>query len=910
MCSSHSVCSSVALLLALSVPAFPQDPSGVEKEAREAFAWFDGLGFPDLRKRAYVKVATGAWTQAAGKDPENTYIRAFLLEDAGRTFTVLTEDLEVSGFEKSEDAPGRMQAGYERLDLRAEARALAEKIGSRDEHHRPLFTDRLSFGPRLEEEARTFALGRACERNGFLAEALALYTAVGKVYEANRQVHGPRDPRVSSRGARRADGTRREDFRKTESLREALAAQIGHVVFWRAILDFQDLAKSRQDLLETLRPFPDRFPESEHAETATKLISVLERMVREDEARARQEKPVAKLSGKERIAALIYGLRDQGSQPGGDSIFSGSGRLSPEGNELDNSARELLDTGYEAFPQLIEALDDERLTRTVDSFRDHSFSHRVMTIADCAEVILERIAGRRFYRGFQANPSGFPPDREATKQAIRAWWRAFQEKGEKQMLIEGTAAGDETSRRQALILLEKHPEVAAEAIQRGVDAARAEWVKNELLEVLARIGGPGVRKRLRQSLGAGGTLGERVAAARGLLAEDRAGTLFTLIQEWTSLREQGRFAGPARLLEESAQENLMDLLATSDSPEAIRALGTDLRKVPMNFRRKIVEKLGGALRGSFFQMARDSRPAIEEVLVAALDDTEETQVVGGGQVHPRICDLAAEELAENWPGRYRFPVGGSYQLRDRLIVEMKNDWRKERGLELVPPPPAPRTWTAPEAEVARLLDAVETAAGGAAGEEAVRGLEECGFGALSALRQKAAALAKDHPGRAVLEALAHRLETAVGEMDFYPEVAPGAEELAARLEQLEGKPLSTAALVGVLAEFAADPVPGAAGLELYLTRPGPGFPLTVTARIVKERVPWRVLGDEVWKADLSYYAGGGGGGASGGGPLGAEDARSVGAYDKLKRSLDEILARGAGEAVIAQLRLVMIERMR
>ena len=57
-------------------------------------------------------------------------------------------------------------------------------------------------------------------------------------------------------------------------------------------------------------------------------------------------------------------------------------------------AHKLVDLGYEAVPQLIEHLDDERYTRSVGYHRNFYFSHHVLRVSECAMTIISRIAGR------------------------------------------------------------------------------------------------------------------------------------------------------------------------------------------------------------------------------------------------------------------------------------------------------------------------------------------------------------------------------------------------------------------------------------------------------------------------------------------------------------------------------------
>jgi hypothetical protein len=98
---------------------------------------------------------------------------------------------------------------------------------------------------------------------------------------------------------------------------------------------------------------------------------------------------LAKLDRAEQIRELIFQLRDQhGEQmswPGSCDVFK------TLDEREDTPAHELVKMGYAAVPQLIGALDDRRISRSVTCHRMHFYSHEVLRVRDCAEQILSRI---------------------------------------------------------------------------------------------------------------------------------------------------------------------------------------------------------------------------------------------------------------------------------------------------------------------------------------------------------------------------------------------------------------------------------------------------------------------------------------------------------------------------------------
>lgn len=92
-------------------------------------------------------------------------------------------------------------------------------------------------------------------------------------------------------------------------------------------------------------------------------------------------------------------------------------------HEDDSPALRLANKGYAAVPQLIEALDDDRLTRSVECWRSFVYSHKILRVSDCAEQILKRIAGRSFYDG-----TGRKSRAEVVKEKASAWYAEEQRK--------------------------------------------------------------------------------------------------------------------------------------------------------------------------------------------------------------------------------------------------------------------------------------------------------------------------------------------------------------------------------------------------------------------------------------------------------------------------------------------------
>ena len=713
---------------------------------QEAFEWFDGLGFPTLKDRRVVRVATG-WSYRSGNDaPQNQYRIGFLIDTGSDRFTIFSLDLDTRTFTRTPtETPEHQRVGYKKLDLKEQAvaylaslRALRE--GSKSD---PLvrFHTVWHLGGCLSMETEAFVLARACAAAGLEAQAKELLDFV----------------------AESCSPEMRDD--RQHWLRERLSRSIGHREMWKSVLAFGDPKISQKELLKQFERLVRQFPESKHVNRARETADLLRQMVREDEEHAKQAKPNEESTVEERVAELVFRLRDQNgqqwSQPGRCDVF-----LDPRREE--SPAHQLVKLGFDAAPQLIEAIGDRRFTRSVGYHRNFYFSHYVLRVGDCARAVLERIAGRQFYD--RRSTSGEMSKDDATAAArrqIREWWEQVQEKGEKQVLVEAVELADNNSPWQAERLLEKHPDVALAAIIRGARRTENVWARERLVNLAARIEGDAPMPFLLEEMKQGSRLSCRVAAAHGLLAREHSEALPAMIGEWKkgfSREKVGRG-------DDDGAESLIGLLAGSGSPEAVRALAEGLDSCPVDVKLSVVSafgprgnmsvvatETGGSLKPAEAHVDQDSlRTAVEELLVGALDDTERRMGMSAtwGQKSfgdPRICDVAGHVLWMRWPEKYAFDIEAPATIRDRQRVELKNVWRKERGLPPLELPEPPRIPRLSEEELRPLWDAILQAANEAKRKQAVAKVEARGLSALPAARKLLAAVSADAPSRSALEA--------------------------------------------------------------------------------------------------------------------------------------------------------------
>ena len=631
-------------------------PAGVTPPALKEFEWFSKLGFPDPKGCPLVRVDTGGSGQSGDNPSREEYEDAFLLASNASGFRVLTLDLFDRTYAQTNakasgkiSPPPRLYGGglfRERIgfDVLEPSNEVAEVLGALQN---PRKNDDLwwRFGTLLEDRSAVFVLAWGCWRNGWDSEAQQLY----------------------------------EQFQKMPARGNTLENEFAKKMYLRALGSWGNTDISRPLLLARFQSVISNYPGSEYVETAKTNADMLKRMISDDQAHAKSTPTnLAQLPAEQLAGELIFRLRDQtGFQkmnPGRCSVFQ-----DPHGS-TNTPAHQLARLGYAAVPQLIVALNDPTPSRAM------GWWHGIhLTVGDCAEQILERIAGRNFLNNQLPGDMSDASQLAATRKAVESWWAEFNAKGEKEMLVKGVTSPGQDTPTLAQMLCERYPEVAVATLIRGAQAATNSWVQAWLVDDLSKFDEPRVTDFLNHEMTNAPFLDERVRAAEKLLGRERQKVVTVMIREWENLPNQKHPEGGS----------LADFLAKCDSVTAIQALGHDLRKRPMDMRYSVTWHIGDTNTwGNTNTFSPATLNAIEEILVSELDDTEEhpgmTGLANMKTIYdPRICDMAGYFLAERWPNRYVFDLSPSLSVRERQRVECQNVWRRAHNLPALPLPPPP-----------------------------------------------------------------------------------------------------------------------------------------------------------------------------------------------------------------------------
>ncbi len=815
-----------AVGLTLGGLVWTSEPGPTEAE-RALLDRFDRLGYGAPPDAPFVRVASGWWSQYGDGPPQNAYLGGFLLEEEPDRFTVLTLDLERSTFERTpEETPEHARVGFETVDLTEQVPIVIAALGTDDHGDWPWSIDGMSGSRSLGAWVQATALAAALDRRGEPALAHRILDASARSFE--------------SAGVESIDpGT---GARIQISFGEHVWGTISHHEMWRTVEAFGDPEVTRPELLERLEALLARFPESGHAERALEMATLLRTMIVEDEAHAASSRPPDELSEEERIAVLVHRLRDQNghqwSQPGAVDFFTGSA-------EEGSPAARLVAIGYPAVPALIDALSDERFTRSVGFHRNFYFSHRVARVGDCARAIIPRIAGRNFYAATD----------EETRAEIERWWAELRDKGERRVLIDAVARGERESTSLVERLIERYPADALDAIIAGARRAEDPHTRGWLITSTASLEGealvPFLLEEVRDAPGAF----PRMAAASSLHAHGRPEGLAAATSAWRSAASGEPGVAPL-----TDQREIVDALLAVDEPEAIEALADGFAERPLAIRTKVIDDLGHGFRMNPFRdtsgmsllaASEPTEAAIEALLAAALDDDEEDHAFW------TVGDRAVATLAARLPDRYTAPdVSAGPAARRRARATARRAFRRARGLPELPAAPAT---TAPavapgtiEPLLDRLLDAgSETAR--AAIEERIVAL---GLGALPAVRARTEA--PDAASRATLEALERRLGVIVRTGRVTSRSRPPGDALAARLAALEGRPLDADRLLDLHDELLRAPPPDVGRFRIGVDRDEEDG-LTVSLSLRAADPDGDTDGDSVEVAGASLWAMGFGG---------------------------------------------------
>jgi hypothetical protein len=685
------------VFIVVTLAAFPsgsgardiRDAAATPEKRDILFSWLDSLGQLDVGKAAWVEVQTGEMRQEKDQSWKPVRIRGFIERDEAQIFKVLSLELLPSSFTKvAKDVAGHEPVFWEPRSLEADSREVLDSLHRwRTDFRDPSAPENPRWPEYLTNlplRSSVIVLAWACHRQGHSQLAADLFAEAAWY---------------------RWPGERTD---KSPDLRAELERDLGQAAMQRAMLSVGSAERNgkfngldsplvpRRELLARFRDIVRLYPGSEHVPLARDIAATLERMVPEDDAHpAVSDEALAKLPVEEQVRELVFRLRDQrGYQmlsKGSCDIFFDLTFGMREGS---SPAHSLAKIGLPAVPQLIASIGDERLSRASDLVW-HSFSpHQIRTVGDCAEAVLQRIAGRTFWTS-RPGYSGIPKEEDiAARRALaEAWWNEVQAKGEKQVLVSTIASGKVHIGDLVQKLRARWPEALLDALLLGAPRATELYVRYEFIRELGAIEDDRATKFLLSELHEGPKVWFRAAAAEALRPKNHPDALPAMLREWRNLPvpKPGEFAGLTSVLQ---------FLVASQSEDAMNALPWNWEQRSIEERADIVFALACAewLDGAVDVKQSPALPpppgavaAAEEMLALALEDTSVRQGMsfGWGEYSfsdPRVCDIALYALHRAFPARYACSPKASRRKTERERLIAANQWRVSQRLPLLPVP--------------------------------------------------------------------------------------------------------------------------------------------------------------------------------------------------------------------------------
>lgn len=392
------------------------------------------------------------------------------------------------------------------------------------------------------------------------------------------------------------------------------------------------------------------------------MKTLVERMIKEDEEAARTSKPdLAQESRDDSIKRLIFELRDHG-------LVSKANPANKQQKRADVQ-EQLVRFGYDAFPLLLESIEDDRLTRTTRVFGAYAYRYRV---GDCCREVLESITGNSFWHGGEMDRDR----RKAVREAAQRWFNEYQQLGEKQLLIKAIEKNDSPILNLAKRLVAKFPDDAIRELPRIIKKFD-KYGRIHLVYAISELNDPLVVAFMKDEI-KGPSLTSRVAASRYLAERGHKEGVAALIDDWNRLEIKSRGDG----FDESAGiSNLTFDLVRFASKETIDSLRVGISKKPIYLRHEVLKAISHYERSDDWKRPTsiDIEKAVDELLLSALDDkgreanAENWMSINGKmtRVSIRTCDLASMILTVRWRQPELFDITNSDQPRDKQIAEIK-----------------------------------------------------------------------------------------------------------------------------------------------------------------------------------------------------------------------------------------------
>jgi hypothetical protein len=348
---------------------------------------------------------------------------------------------------------------------------------------------------------------------------------------------------------------------------------------------------------------------------------------------------------------------------------------------------QLVNMGYAAVPQLLNALTDRNFTR---AFRGDNYivDKEVFEVRDAALGILNKIGHMNFWPNERGalilgigpieSPREYEDHWDTAIADARGWWKLAQAKGERDATAELLGAGNGDPVSLARWMIEKYPEQAFDPITSAIKQNEYDPdLQADLMSLLPQTKSTKTSEFARKML-LTSEFGQTVAASAIVLSStDPVAALDGLITAWDKARKKQRDNYYSFEI-----EALVRALLFEGSPRAIDAASSGLSSERIELRQTILREVEKFLKLKGRPTAPDMAvsSSIENLLAKELIDLKPMQFTGVDSLTQdlslRLCDFAAEMLSSFLPSVYRFEKSAPIASRNTQLKECLDVWRQ------------------------------------------------------------------------------------------------------------------------------------------------------------------------------------------------------------------------------------------
>ncbi len=397
---------------------------------------------------------------------------------------------------------------------------------------------------------------------------------------------------------------------------QAYPGEVWEEFGWRYFLHGVNLLKyaDKREAIPYLKRSLELAPTADFGEDRHELITQLEKRV--GEPTSGQKLPDVPPYGSDAMArvyvAELVNLRClQSGQPGSIDPY-----WKEYSYEEDPSlpTTKLLKLGMDAIPALIDALEDDTPTRTVEHWRDFHRSRKVWRVSDFAVRVLSDISQKSFVYHRKLKPE----EKQAVIAKIRAWYAESSGMSEDDRMLElFNSQNEEEWFRAGEYFLQKGDKRAVSPLLSNIPKASPRR-KSTLCQLVAYFGDPSAKDVIHEVMRSAEEPSVRMGAAIALFRlQDYSG--IPLAIEYVAAEERPREPGLG------FDDRLpVWLLMSSKKPEAMETLKRALMEGSPERAGSLLRSISALIPGSFvsgndFQLESAASIELCPVLIAAMD---------------------------------------------------------------------------------------------------------------------------------------------------------------------------------------------------------------------------------------------------------------------------------------------------